>query len=888
MALSTTKLNQILRRQEECEKQTQLLQQQVQAFQSHFNIAPTQKETVPSQPESSTNIPNGKYVIFISTQTQPIPTEVIAAFLLAKTALISSGKIKDIKLNLVQKDDTPVPRVLTPAPYKTELIGSKNVTRLLLRIAGKEPSNVIDTTDVDSWMDKSNAVNTLHKDEFRTFISTLNNHLALRSVLVGYDISACDLSLWSALRRCERWVRLSASISPPNNGPIHALRWFTMMNQSEPIVNANAFVEESEQKRLLKQQRQQKQSEKQQKKKDKKEQKQRGSKVKAAASASWDINIGKEWDGRIVTRFPPEPSGFLHIGHAKAVFINWKIAQKFNGKMIVRMDDTNPAKEKAEFEENILRDLRSLGIKPDLLSHTSDYFAYYMKCCTRVIKSGDAYCDKTPPAEMKEERANRIENEYRAQSVDENVRLWKEMQQGTEEGQQTCVRIKLDMKSDNGTLRDPAIYRCNVKDSHHRTGRKFNVYPTYDFACPIVDSIEGVTHAFRSKEYNERNEQYKLVWDIVCKGQKNPLDDNGIIKKGSEIVLPSMFQFSRLDFVRTVLSKRKLAKLIERGVVEDWNDPRLPTVQGIMRRGMQLEALDRFVMDQAMSVVNTEQEWDKIWSYNADILDPKVGRYFAVSDDNVTIRISNVNTFCGKTVPLAPEKYEAMKGKSKVLEISSTVLVERFSITAAIEKNAKKNETRMILMNWGIINVERVNYDEQKKKITSVDATFEKDNANYRGKPALNWVADNGADNLVPVKLVELDYLFNYVERAKEDDEKKMEIALEENKAPTWLETNAFGESAVRALSKGDIIQFVKLGFFIVDKPFLGRASEPAILIHIPDGKEKKMSKVWQHLSKCNSGTGSKSALIANQKKQQKAKKNKGKNKKKNKNKQGA
>eukprot|EP01084_Bolivina_argentea_P053565 98339_1 len=178
MALSTTKLNQILRRQEECEKQTQLLQQQVQAFQSHFNIAPTQKETVPSQPESSTNIPNGKYVIFISTQTQPIPTEVIAAFLLAKTALISSGKIKDIKLNLVQKDDTPVPRVLTPAPYKTELIGSKNVTRLLLRIAGKEPSNVIDTTDVDSWMDKSNAVNTLHKDEFRTFISTLNNHLA--------------------------------------------------------------------------------------------------------------------------------------------------------------------------------------------------------------------------------------------------------------------------------------------------------------------------------------------------------------------------------------------------------------------------------------------------------------------------------------------------------------------------------------------------------------------------------------------------------------------------------------------------------------------------------------------------------------------------------------
>eukprot|EP00488_Nonionellina_sp_1-RS-2012_P000496 TRINITY_DN11343_c0_g1_i1.p1 TRINITY_DN11343_c0_g1~~TRINITY_DN11343_c0_g1_i1.p1 ORF type:complete len:163 (-),score=35.27 TRINITY_DN11343_c0_g1_i1:129-617(-) len=127
-------------------------------------------------------------------------------------------------------------------------------------------------------------------------------------------------------------------------------------------------------------------------------------------------------------------------------------------------------------------------------------------------------------------------------------------------------------------------------------------------SCPIVDSTEGVTHAFRSKEYNERNEQYKQIWDIVCKGQKNPLNDNGIVTKGQQLVLPNMFQFSRLEFVRTVLSKRKLAKLIERGVVEDWNDPRLPTIQGIMRRGMQTEALDQFVMDQAMSVVNTEPQ----------------------------------------------------------------------------------------------------------------------------------------------------------------------------------------------------------------------------------------------------------------------------------------
>ena len=416
---------------------------------------------------------------------------------------------------------------------------------------------------------------------------------------------------------------------------------------------------------------------------------------------------------------------------------------------------------------------------------------------------------------------------------------------------------------------------------------KYKVYPTYDFACPIVDSIEGVTHAFRSKEYNERNEQYKQIWNIVCKGQKNPID-TVIVKKGSDISLPNMYQFSRLDFVRTVLSKRKLSKLIERGVVDGWDDPRLPTVQGIMRRGMQLAALDKFVMDQAMSVVNTEQEWDKIWSYNADILDARSGRYFAVSHDCVTINIGNVSPNSAKTVDLAPAKYEALKGKTKLLETSNKVFVEKYSLKQAIEKNAKKGLTKLILMNWGIINMDKVNYDEQNE-IVSVDATFEENNRDFKGKSAVNWVSDNGLNNLVPVKLVELDYLFNYVMRESGDEEKKqMEIVLEENTSPTWLETDAMAESATRLLGKGEVVQFIKLGFFIVDKPYLGRESEPAVFIHIPDGKEKKMSKIWEHLSKVKSGIGSKSSLLAEINKKRKAakkerKKNKQKNKAKNK-----
>ena len=752
-----------------------------------------------------------------------------------------------------------------------EIRGNNNIIRFLFRFAGKESvSNLIQTAEIDQWIEKSiNINNNTNKQEFELLVNELNEYLQLRSYLNGYNIKSSDLSLWTSLKSNPLWTKLSSTISPPNNGPINVLRWLKMVENSKEIQSANEYVIKQQQ------QREQRQAKSGKSKKSKKSQQQkpnpRGSKKKAEASASWvcriyisyqkflenikwinlcifqDIGISKEYQGKIVTRFPPEPSGFLHIGHAKAVFINSKVAEKFGGKMLVRIDDTNPTKEKAEYEENILRDLQTLGIKDNKLSHTSDYFPEFKKYCTKVIKNGKAYCDQTPSNKMKEERSNRTENKYRSQSVDENLRLWNEMINGTPEGIKTCVRMKLDMKSDNGTLRDPTIYRCNIHDSHHRTGKKFKVYPTYDFACPIVDTIEGVTHAFRSKEYNERNEQYKQIWNIVFDGDNN-----------NNYVLPNIFQFSRLEFVRTVLSKRKLGKLVERGVVDGWNDPRLPTVQGIFRRGLQLGALERFVMDQAMSVVNTQQEWDKIWSYNADILDEEVGRYFAVSEDYVVINIKNIENKDkfnkSKIVPLAPPKYQKLKGKTKILEISDKVYVERWSVNQAIEKNKKKNETRMILMNWGIINIDKINYNEENK-ISSIDAKIETENKNFKGKQTLIWVADNGLNNLVPVKLVELDYLFNAVEKPKEDEEKKMEIVLEENTSPTWYETKGFAESSLRLLNRGDIIQFIKFGFFIVDKPYLGRKSEPAVLINIPDGKEKKMSKVWEYLSKCESST---------------------------------
>mmetsp|Transcript_134679 Transcript_134679/g.234002 ORF Transcript_134679/g.234002 Transcript_134679/m.234002 type:complete len:335 (+) Transcript_134679:81-1085(+) len=216
-------------------------------------------------------------------------------------------------------------------------------------------------------------------------------------------------------------------------------------------------------------------------------------------------------EGKVCTRFPPEPSGYLHIGHCKAVMLNNHYARHFKGKLIVRFDDTNPSKEKMEFEESIISDLGTLHIKPDQVSHTSDYFDDLQKLMEHVIKKGMAYVDDTDVETMRKERDIGTESKRRGLSVEENLRLWKEMLAGSEEGKKCCVRGKLDMQSKNKCLRDPVFYRCKTDVAHHQHGFKYKAYPTYDFACPCVDSIEGVSHALRTIEYKDRDEMYQWV-----------------------------------------------------------------------------------------------------------------------------------------------------------------------------------------------------------------------------------------------------------------------------------------------------------------------------------------------------------------------------------------
>jgi glutamyl-tRNA synthetase len=304
------------------------------------------------------------------------------------------------------------------------------------------------------------------------------------------------------------------------------------------------------------------------------------------SKSSFEVDLPDAEVGKVRLRFAPEPSGYLHIGHSKAALLNRYFAQRYQGQLIVRFDDTNPAKESNEFVENLLKDIETLGIKYNAVTYTSDYFPQLMEMAENLICQGKAYVDDTPREQMQKERMDGTESRCRNNSVEENIKLWKEMIAGSERGLQCCLRGKLDMQDPNKSLRDPVYYRSNPV-AHHRIGSKYKIYPTYDFACPFVDAIEGITHALRSSEYHDRNAQYYRIQE-----------DLGVRKV-------HIYEFSRLNMVYTLLSKRKLLWFVENGKVDGWDDARFPTVQGIIRRGLKVEALIQFILEQVISRIDT-------------------------------------------------------------------------------------------------------------------------------------------------------------------------------------------------------------------------------------------------------------------------------------------
>ena len=441
--------------------------------------------------------------------------------------------------------------------------------------------------------------------------------------------------------------------------------------------------------------------------------------------------------GQVVTRFPPEPSGYLHIGHVKAAMMNYHYAKMHEGKMILRFDDTNPMNEKEEFEENIKRDLKTLGITPDQVTYSSDNFEMLQDYMRQLITMGLAYADNTPAEEMKEQRDEGIESTHRSNTVEVNLALFAKMLKGEET--KYCIRAKLNMQDKVKCLRDPVFYRC--KDvPHHRTGDKFKAYPTYDFTCPIVDSKEGVTHALRTIEYRDRNALYAWVQSTLG---LRPVE---------------IYDFSKLNLLSTCLSKRKLKWFVENNIVDGWSDPRFPTIQGIMRRGMTTEALKNFMLEQGPSRNTVNMEWDKIWAVNKQILDKVVPRYMCIGKNtNVKLVIEN-----------GPETPEAISvllhAKAPELGHKATMIGKNLLIEAEDAKTIKVGD-RITLMKWGNARVTKV----ADAAGDFISATIDVTDMDFKGTAKLSWIIDDPAFT-TEVKLCEFDHLITKPKVEEGDD----------------------------------------------------------------------------------------------------------------------
>jgi len=420
---------------------------------------------------------------------------------------------------------------------------------------------------------------------------------------------------------------------------------------------------------------------------------------------------------------------------------------------------------------------------------------------------------------MKDERFNQQESKYRGMEIKETRELFKKLCAGDPSVAAYCLRIRTPKErwAKNSAMRDPVIYRMNADTPHHRTGTKYKAYPTYDWACPIVDSHEGVTHAMRTTEYRLRDDLYHWLQDTVLKVRHVYIQE-----------------FGRLNFTYTVMSKRKLRKLVDMGEVDSWIDPRFPTVQGILRRGIQLPVLKAFILKQGFSEKVVNMEWDKFWGDNARYLDKICGRYMAVSkDNNVKIHLKGLGEDIGQLeTPLHPK--DPTLGK-KMLPLFKRVLVERS------DADRMKAGTRVTLMRWGNIVVDSVEKDADNR-ITAIHASPDFDNKDFKKTIKVTWLAD--VPGLVEVQKVEFDHL---ITKKKIEPDDVLEEILTSKIHPTKAVTTMLVDPSIVQVKPNSCCQLERVGYFRCDQASNG--TDPMVLFQIPDGKQKAMSSLSSKLA---------------------------------------
>jgi len=391
---------------------------------------------------------------------------------------------------------------------------------------------------------------------------------------------------------------------------------------------------------------------------------------------------------QIVTRFPPEPSGYLHIGHCKAFLMNYLLAKMYDGRFIIRMDDTNPEKESSEYETAILEDLALFGIDTENFIRTSNHFDEIYALATRLIREGNAYVDGTLPVQIQDDKKNKRKSRFRDRSIEENLRLWKLMgdSKSSSEVRNSCLRVKLDPSSNNGTLRDPVIYRI-VDKAHAVTFKRFRVYPSYDFSCPIVDSLDGVTHVLRSTEFTDRNAQYRCILKLL------------------DMRCPELFEYGKVEFEDAVVSKRKILELISDGKAAGWDDPHLATIRGMLKNGISIDGLYEFAISMGFSKNKIKMSWDKIWSINRKIIDKVARRYICIPAKEKT-RIIRVKDHQDDVIEVPYFVRNPDLGKQKLHRTEFVMLLES-------DIQQLEDGEEFTLMSWGNMII-----DKKEMKLT--------------------------------------------------------------------------------------------------------------------------------------------------------------------------
>lgn len=531
-----------------------------------------------------------------------------------------------------------------------------------------------------------------------------------------------------------------------------------------------------------------------------------------------DLASGKH--AVIHTRFPPEPNGFLHIGHAKAICLNFGLAQEFGGACNLRLDDTNPAKEDPAFVDAIKRDVHWLGFDWSELRHASDYFGVFYLAAEKLIQQGDAYVDDLSPEEMRKFRGTLTEagrnSPFRDRGVEENLDLFQRMRAGEFADGAKTLRAKIDMTAGNINLRDPALYRIR-KVAHQNTGDTWPIYPMYDFAHSLSDALEGITHSLCTLEFEDHRPLYDWCVDKVDL-VNHPALWKHLVEAGIRTVpsKPRQIEFSRGNINYTVMSKRKLLNLVQANLVDGWDDPRMPTIAGVRRRGFTAAALRLFWERIGVSKQNSVIDLGVLEGCVREDLDSRAERRMGVVDP-LKVTLTNLDASHVETLTFPNHPKDESFGTRQV-PFAASVWIEREDFAEVPPKgfHRLKPEGEVRLRGVGIIRCDEVVKDAAGRVVElrcslDTETRHGMPGADRKVKGTIHWVS---AHHGVPAEIRLYDRLFNVADPDDDSDGKTYEDHINPDSVRV---VHGYVEPAAATIAVDQRVQFERMGYFVPD-----------------------------------------------------------------------